>query len=143
MASPAAVRQYLSCWWQLGKSVIDHSPQGTFPLVPALLLTPEGMSVHFESLCDQILEEPERYHLSGTDETIADLLSERWELLPCARCQLPIPIKCIGPQQSPCPCSDSAIWPNPATLPPRLISSHGLRQRITAIGDRIGAHGNT
>jgi hypothetical protein len=74
-------------------------------------------------------------HLSGTSETIANLLSDEWEIVGCARCPMPLPMPIRGVKLSPCPCADLPLWPNAEIPQPRtgVCTTHHLnhlRQRL-------------
>lgn len=99
-------------------------------------------SAEFESCWQRIEAEATHAYLEGTEETIADLLSGRWEIDTCCRCGLPVPMCIRGPVSSgPCPCADLDHWPNDSTLPPRIQSpaSFTPHQRLDQIRDRLSS----
>lgn len=51
-------------------------------------------------------------YLEGMEQTIQDLLSSEWEVVGCARCDMPVPMMLMGTNHSACPCSDLGLWPN-------------------------------
>jgi hypothetical protein len=109
MASPAAVREYLACWFQAGKSIV--SDQGTWR--PERIRQGEGYSSEFLSYWRQMEQRGlHRYYLAGTDVSLEQLCSDCWEIVPCSRCTMPIPVRVAGMTTSPCPCHDLALWPN-------------------------------
>ena len=40
------------------------------------------------------------------------LYTPSWEIMHCARCEMPIPIPTAGINDDTCPCSDLPSWPN-------------------------------
>jgi hypothetical protein len=113
MASTQEVRQYLAHWFQLGKVVqVPNS--------------------------NSIFTQPEAY-LDGTEQTIAELLTDRWDVIDCARCTMPIPLPAVGlPQNSNCTCQDIPTWPNTELPMPRSLSTvetktNDLRQRLAKL----------
>jgi hypothetical protein len=133
MASVQQVKTYLAYWFQLGRGV--WMPGRTTCQKPQQILSDNTYSREFEILWSQ-LQQPAiaaQSHLDGTDQTIAQLLSTGWDIDPCARCGLPIPLKTQGLPISvyTCPCSDMSNLPNLEFLPPREPVSSQLRlQRI-------------
>jgi hypothetical protein len=137
MASEHDVRQYLICWWQLGKSLVHHTPAGDNFIRPDPLLLLDPASPSLAVLWDHIQQAPQDYYLAGTSETLADLLSSRWELVPCAGCQLPIPIRRLGIHTDPCPCHDLQNWPSRDTLPPRTYPPEHLQLRLHTLHNHL------
>jgi hypothetical protein len=121
MASPTEVKHYLSCWFQLGKEVILSDPAGARRIRPNRILSIENLSSEFEECWQTIYAAAHSCALEGTNETIAELLTDRWEITECARCHLSIPLPARGatPEWPPCPCSNLHHWPSFETLPPR------------------------
>ncbi|WP_448563206.1 hypothetical protein [Trichothermofontia sp.] len=111
MATPTEVRKYLACWFQLGKCVFLRNGQGA--LLPDPVIWGDRYSDAFEE-CWQRVTAPDAgdCYLEGTQQTIQQLLDAQWELLPCARCTMPVPICSRGVTSVPCPCSDLQGWPN-------------------------------
>ncbi|MBD2316878.1 hypothetical protein [Phormidium tenue] len=112
MASRTLVKNYVAQWMQMGKTV-TLSTQGEQVRVYKILQG-EKYSPAFNQLWDDIstIKAQEAY-LSGTDQTVSDLLSNKWEIIACARCNLLVPSIDIGPRVPVCcPCSDLPTHPN-------------------------------
>jgi hypothetical protein len=110
MAASQDVKDYLACWFQLGKKVVF--PKTEKSCCPVSVLGSRGYSQEFERLWAEIQQSPQDCYLEGTDQSVKELLSEVWEIVACARCTLPVPaghahIPCPG-----CPCADLDLWPN-------------------------------
>nr|WP_293095068.1 hypothetical protein [Moorena sp. SIO3I6] len=88
MASEQQVKRYLTYWFQLGKKVVMHN--GFLAMQPQSLTNGKHYSQEFETIW-QLAISPETgdCYLEGTDETIADLLTPKWDILPCSRCDMP------------------------------------------------------
>lgn len=130
MATPTEVRQYLAHWFQLGKRIFLRNGQEA--LLPDPVIQGDRYSDAFEE-CWRRITAPEAgdCYLEGTQQTIQQLLAAEWELLPCARCTLPVPVYSHGVNSAPCPCNDLRGWPNldlPLPRPP--ISSRECLQNI-------------
>lgn len=152
MASPQQVRAYLAHWFQLGKPVVFESPQsacsppvqttsaqvGSPTWLPAPIFSQGHYSSPFEACWQQILATGgEGCHLLGTDQTIAELLSPQWDIEPCARCTLPIPLPVRQVASPLCPCSDLPQWPNSDIPAPRAAVDSTAQLGI--LRDRLGA----
>ncbi len=135
MASNQEVRQYLAHWFQLGKTV--NMPDGS-NIFPGRVLQGNTYTIEFEECWQQVLNQPEAY-LDGTEQTIAELLSDRWDLRDCARCTMPIPLPAVGlPQNQSCTCQDMPTWPNTELPLPRSAGmlahkTNDLRQRLATL----------
>jgi len=119
MATVSEIKEYLACWFQLGKGVLFPKTQQTCRPEPVFNLG--GYSTAFESLWQRIQTSPEDCYLQGTNQTVRDLLSGEWEIIVCARCTLPIPTSVTHIPCSLCPCNDLDLWPNlelPLPRPP-------------------------
>ncbi|AOY82908.1 hypothetical protein BJP36_26350 [Moorena producens JHB] len=118
MASEAQVKRYLTYWFQLGKKVVMRN--GFSAMQPQSLTNGKHYSQEFETIW-QLAISPETgdCYLEGTDETIADLLTPKWDILPCSRCDMPVPIKSAGIPPNCCPCFDLSTWPNTELPAPR------------------------
>ncbi|UZQ53834.1 hypothetical protein OOK60_15260 [Trichothermofontia sichuanensis B231] len=130
MATPTEVRQYLAHWFQLGKRIFLRNGQEA--LLPDPVIQGDHYSDAFEE-CWRRITAPEAgdCYLEGTQQTIQQLLAAEWELLPCARCTLPVPIYSRGVNSVPCPCNDLRGWPNLDLPLPRLpISTRECLQNI-------------
>jgi hypothetical protein len=124
MASITQVQKYLAYWFGLGKKVVLSKSNRT--LLPSKLYEGDRYSVEFEACWQYIITHPEENpHLDGTIQTIEDLLSSRWDISPCARCEMPVPIINLGFVSPDCPCADLDNWPNQELPPPRApVNTH-------------------
>jgi hypothetical protein len=118
MASQKEVKRYLAYWFQLGKKIAINN--GAETLLPQPVISVNRYSDAFEE-CWRRITSPESgdCYLEGTHETIAELLSPNWEMSPCARCSMPIPVRNMGMPAELCPCNDVANWPNKEVPQPR------------------------
>ena len=134
MASEQQVKRYLAYWLQLGKRIVMENEN--LPVTVPTVIVGNRYSDEFEKLWQKILSpESENCYLEGTDETIAELLTPVWSLEPCARCQMPIPVKNVGMPPEACPCFDLPWWPNLELPAPREpIAS---QDRLMTIRDRL------
>ncbi|MFN9996157.1 MAG: hypothetical protein ACK54G_10255, partial [Pseudanabaena sp.] len=74
--------------------------------------------------------------LSGTSQTISDLLSSQWEIIACARCNLLVPTIGIGPRTPVCcPCDDLPNHPNLDLVSPHVPVK--LATHLDALCDRL------
>ena len=127
MATAQQVRNYLAYWFQLGKRV--EMPLGA-SLLPRPVVADDRFSPEFEACWQQVSAAPVAY-LAGTDQTIAELLTPAWEIDPCARCAMLVPVKALGLPPENCPCFDLPTWPNTEMPAPRLpVDSAALLRRI-------------
>lgn len=131
MASSEQVKQYLAYWFQLGKRLIFDQGQS---VLPQPVIEGDRYSSEFEACWQQILASGgKNCHLEGTIQTIGELLSEKWELVGCARCGLPVPMLNLGVHSGPCPCFDLPTWPNTDLPQPRLpVDSRSQLDQIRA-----------
>jgi hypothetical protein len=135
MASTHEVRQYLAHWFQLGKTVTI--PNGD-RIAPQRVLINDRYTADFEACWEQVVANDDAY-LEGTVQTIAELLTNRWDVVSCARCTMPIPHPAAGlPQDLNCTCHDLANWPNSNLPVPRGAGAVAdrtlmLRQRLAVI----------
>lgn len=134
MAPEQQVKRYLAYWFQLGKRVLIQN--GGAALKPRSIMAGDRYSDEFESIWQQIISpDSGDCYLEGTEQTIAELLTPVWDLSPCARCQMPVPVRNAGMPAELCPCSDLPTWPNlDLPLPREPINSH---ERLSAISDRL------
>jgi len=111
MASEEQVRQYIAYWFQLGKKVLIHN--GEESLLPSKVIQGDRYSEEFEECWRRMTDlKSGDCYLDGTQETIAQLLTPAWDVNPCGRCSMPIPLKNLGLPALNCPCYDLADWPN-------------------------------
>ena len=134
MASPDQVKQYLSYWFQLGKPLVINN--GQEKLLPQPVIQGDRYSDEFEACWQRIMDfNGENCHLDGTVQTIDELLSPCWDIMSCARCDMPVPMMCLGFKDAPCPCFDLVSWPNMAL--PRPRSPVDSRAQLNQIRDRL------
>ncbi|HEY9887986.1 MAG TPA: hypothetical protein V6D02_06255 [Candidatus Obscuribacterales bacterium] len=133
MASVQKVQTYLAYWFQLGKPVVFEKSQTQ--CLPTPIFEGHRLSLAFEQCWQRILAHAPECFLSGTNESIADLLTDAWEIDGCSRCTMPVPLLVQGIKLSPCPCADLPSWPNDEVPQPReaVCSTHHL----TSIRERL------
>ncbi|GBO56894.1 hypothetical protein APA_5229 [Pseudanabaena sp. lw0831] len=136
MASRTLVKNYVAQWMQMGKAV-SLSAQGEQVHVYKILQG-EKYSPSFNKLWDEIsTTKAHQAYLSGTDQTISDLLNNKWEIIACARCNLLVPSIDMGPRVPVCcPCDDLPSHPNLDSVAPHVpvtLASHldDLCDRLT------------
>ncbi|MFM7363817.1 MAG: hypothetical protein ACKO11_04820 [Cuspidothrix sp.] len=118
MATKNEVKNYLSHWFQLGKRVIAINGKVSF--LPKTIIQGDRYSQEFEECWLQILDPATgECYLDGTQETITELLTPAWEMLPCGRCSMPIALRNMGMPVLLCPCSNLPGWPNTELPAPR------------------------
>jgi hypothetical protein len=127
MASRTLVKNYVAQWMQMGKT-ISLSAQGEQVQIYKILQG-EKYSSSFNKLWDEIsTSKAQEAYLSGTDQTISDLLDNKWEIIACARCNLLVPSVDIGPRKPVCcPCDDIPNHPNLDLVAPHVpvtLASH-------------------
>lgn len=134
MADPTHVKQYLAHWFQLGKRVIVDNGRKT--LFPSPIFSGDRYSIEFEDCWREVLDPANGdCYLEGTEQTIQDLLSSSWDVHPCARCELPVPMKVAGFLAMVCPCHDLENWPNSDLPSPQLPANN--RQHLDRIRQRL------
>lgn len=134
MASEQQVKRYLAYWFQLGKKVVIGNSGSA--VLPQPVIVGDRYSDDFEKIWQLILSpESGDCHLEGTNERIAELLTPKWEIESCVRCEMPVPLINIGLPPELCPCNDLPTWPNTEIPAPREpISNH---TQLRAIRDRL------
>ena len=137
MASVQKVQSYLAYWFQLGKPVVF--PHSQTQCLPSPIFQGSQLSGAFQHCWQTILQNSADSFLRGTDESIADLLSDEWDIVDCARCVMPLPMLVHGIKSSPCPCGDLDSWPNSEVPQPRagVCSSQQLDDIRQRLGDRL------
>jgi hypothetical protein len=135
MASRTLVKNYIAQWMQMGKSV-SLSTQGEQVSIYKILNGEEYSSL-FNKLWDEIsTTKADQAYLDGTDQTIDDLLSDRWEIIGCARCSLLVPSLDLGPRVPVCcPCDDLPSHPNLDLVAPHVPVK--LSTAINGLCDRL------
>ncbi|MEA5616325.1 hypothetical protein VB711_00515 [Cronbergia sp. UHCC 0137] len=135
MATKQEVKEYLAYWFQLGKKVI--AVNGKVSFLPESVIESDRYSQEFEECWSKILSTAVGdCYLEGTQETIAELLTPAWEVLPCGRCEMPVPIRSVGMPVLSCPCNNLPNWPNTELPSPR--SPVSSQDQLMAICDRLG-----
>jgi len=140
MANSQSTKDYIAQWLQLGKQVIV----GNAPVAQVPIRLADGYTPEFENLWRWLASAaiaPQAY-LSGTDQTIAQLLSDRWEILPCARCHtlMPTPAFSVG-SCPPCPCHDLPHLPNlDLVIPHPPVSSQA---QLAQVAERLRSQSAT
>lgn len=110
-AAQEKVKSYLAHWFQLGKRVCIWG--GRHRLLPRPVLQGDHYSQAFEACWSFLISgEAGDCFLEETNETITQLLTQCWEIVPCARCQMPIALPCSGLPPIQCPCVGLRNWPN-------------------------------
>ncbi|MEN9216043.1 MAG: hypothetical protein Q6K90_01820 [Gloeomargarita sp. HHBFW_bins_162] len=130
MASQEAVRHYIACWFQAGKTVVYG--QETWRPIP---VTQAGQySSEFDTLWQEMVQRGlDHYYLAGTDVSLGQLCSGDWEILACSRCAMPVPVKVAGMMTGSCPCADLELWPNlELPLPHGAVDSHTHLAQVQA-----------
>jgi hypothetical protein len=118
MTSQAQVRQYLAFWFQLGKPLVISKKQLT--VLPQPIIVGDRYSPEFEECWQQVMAlEGRDCYLEGTIQTVAELLAPTWDMVLCARCDMPVPMVILGQQDPGCPCDDLPTWPNDQLPQPR------------------------
>ncbi|MGB3238703.1 MAG: hypothetical protein WBB29_10425 [Geitlerinemataceae cyanobacterium] len=134
MATSSQVKQYLAYWFQLGKRAIVRNGQKS--VLPDPVIRGDRYSREFED-CWTLMLSPESgdCYLEGTSQTIQQLLSPEWDLADCPRCEMPVPLREMGAQDTGCPCSDLPTWPNLELPTPR--SPVNTQQHLNNMRSRI------
>ncbi len=138
MASHTDVKKYLAYWFQLGKHVVSDDQQVSYR--PEKVIQGDRFSPEFENCWTEIIErEGKSFYLDGTDQTIAELLSPEWDVVSCARCDMPIPMPQVEIKPHLCPCNDLPGWPNEEIPKPRMpVDSYNhlyhMKKRLHANG---------
>lgn len=134
MASPQQVKDYLASWLQLGKPIrvgLQQEPYSVQQVVQG-----DRYSSEFEALW-QYVQGPEsgECSLDGVVPTVADLLTDQWEITDCSRCQMPVSLPVAGIASPECPCHDLSNWPNTELPQPRTPVDSG--QHLRSIYQRL------
>lgn len=134
MAEEKEVQQYLAYWFQAGKRIILNGGRQAYK--PAIVIQGDRYSDEFQKCWEYVLDKSSGdCFLEGTHQTIQELLSSSWEVTPCARCDMPIPMLVMGVSALGCPCNDIPHWPNSDIPQPR--SPINSRDRLSRIHDRL------
>lgn len=134
MASSAQVKQYLAYWFQLGKKIQVNG--GKEALLPQPVIQGDRYSDEFENCWQRVTAaDAGDCYLEGTSQTVAELLSPAWEVNPCARCEMPVPVPNLGVKSLECPCNDLPSWPDTSIPQPR--SPVSSQAQLSQIRDRL------
>lgn len=136
MASSQEIKNYLASWFQLGKKLVFNDSQKIS--MSDSVVKGDRYSTEFEACWREILaREGKNYYLEGTEPSLHELFSSKWQIRSCARCNMPIPKQELGVQTLSCPCVDFASWPNFELPSPRApINSNS---RMNNIASRLRA----
>lgn len=135
MASTNQVRTYLAYWFQLGKKLVWHN--GETSLLPQPIIQGDRFSAQFEECWQKVISIGGKdCYLEGTNETIEELLSSKWDIDGCAICKMPVAIVNSGIQSLECICSDLDNWPNDQLPAPRSplnnqVQLNRIRERLS------------
>lgn len=111
MASADQVKRYLAHWLQLGRKIYIHN--GDRSLSPHPVIEGNRYSKAFEECWQTLLaEQSGDCYLEDTDQTIAELLTDKWDIILCCRCVMPIPMTIGSMESKTCPCISLSSWPN-------------------------------
>lgn len=141
IANAEWVKGYLAYWFQLGKKVVSRDGQQV--LLPQPIWERNRYSSEFERCWQKILASDQQdFYLEGMEQSLQELLSPRWEIVSCARCEMPVPIKKLGAQSLTCPCYDLPDWPNTELPQPRSpidsqVHLDRLRDRLQAVSTKL------
>lgn len=134
MASEQQVKRYLAYWLQVGKKVVVRN--GEKELQPQQIIAGDRYSQEFEELWQYLISsESGDCYITGTSQTIAELLTSKWDVEPCSRCDMPVPLFNVGSPPESCTCSDLSNWPNTDLPQPR--EPVNTQDRLRAIHQRL------
>jgi hypothetical protein len=134
MASLLEVKQYLAHWFQLGRKVYVYN--GDLALLPTKIFANTNYSAEFEQCWQLILADRSGdCYLEDTTQTIEELLTPKWDLVDCARCQMSVPLQVAGMPPDNCPCVNLPHWPNNEV--PLPVSQVALQSKLASIQDRL------
>jgi hypothetical protein len=139
MATREQVKLYLAYWFQLGKRVLLKNGEEAWQPQPVFF--GNRYSYEFETCWQQMLE-PDNgdCYLEGTEQTIQQLLTPVWDIVECAKCEMPVPMSHRGYLSSSCPCFDLPSWPNLELPLPRQPANNrqsllNICRRLQKLGD--------
>jgi len=134
MASPYAVKKYLAYWFQVGKKLIISDQNRA--IIPLKVIEGDRFSGEFEEYWQLVTNSNTGdCYLEGTNYTIMELLSPKWEITDCPRCEMPIPMVEVGIQNTSCVCNDLDNWPNNELPSPREPINN--QQRLNKIRESL------
>ena len=136
MATTTQVKNYLAYWFQLGKQVVTDD--GRIHYRPETVIAGDRFSPAFEACWTEILQTAGKgCHLEGTDQTIDELLSSKWDVINCARCDMLVPTPEVALEPVLCPCNDLPSWPNEELPKPRLPVDS--QRQLSAMSARLSS----
>jgi hypothetical protein len=125
MATELDLKNFVACWMQLGKGV--YQPTGEL-IHLAKVLQGEQYNPEFETLWQDLSSFGlQNVYLEGTSVSLSALNTELWEIVPCARCTMPVALPIGNTASCICPCHDLQGWPNselPTPRPPVANKAH-------------------
>lgn len=128
LTPPDPIKAYLAHWFQLGKKLYIKS--GQTQLCPNPILVPGGYSPEFEACWAYINSGlAGDCYLEGTEETIAQLQQQSWDITRCARCEMPVALPQNGLPPTICPCAGLENWPNLDLPSPRIPANNQTELR--------------
>ncbi len=135
MATSQDIKGFIAQWLQLGKGV--EKIDGTVFYKPAKVLDCHGYSREFEDWWQEFELNPQKWALSGSTQPLSALYSPKWEIVGCARCDMPIPMQVAGVNDRDCPCHDLMCWPNLELPHPHIPAD--AENRLSQIHKRLNA----
>jgi hypothetical protein len=132
MASSEQVKRYIASWLQLGRTIAIDNSSGTVTLSANKVVEGDKYTREFESIWQQVSGlNSQNSYLEGTSEPIAQLLTPRWEIVPCSVCNMLVTAPQVGIKIATCPCHDLPSWPdNSVPVPTGAINSQVTLQEI-------------
>jgi hypothetical protein len=125
MASELELKNFVACWMQLGKGI--YQPSGQLIHLDTVVQG-EEYSETFETLWNQLNQRGlQNVYLEGTSISLRALNTGLWEIVPCARCTMPVALPVGDTASCICPCHDLTTWPNnelPVPRPPVHNKTH-------------------
>jgi hypothetical protein len=125
MASELELKNFVACWMQLGKGIQRTSGQS---IHLDQVIQGEDYSEAFKAFWNQWTEDGlQNVYLEGTSVSLSALNTALWEIVPCARCTMPVALPIGDVASCICPCHDLADWPNnelPTPRPPVSNKTH-------------------
>lgn len=125
MASKTQVKHYLALWFQLGHAAVTNTHKPS-KICPQPVFQQSQYSPEFESAWSEINHRAADFYLEGTSTAIAELLSNSWDIIPCANCVMPVPASVFGEPAKACPCHKLEAWPNTHLPAPKLPADNKL-----------------
>ena len=127
MATSAKIKSFLASWLQLGKAIEYHGGENKFQ--PDRILSIDGYSQEFEDWWSEFKADSQHWFLAGSHHPLSELFEAEWDIESCSRCDMPIPLRVAGINDSNCPCADLITWPNLELPQPRAPKNTGQNLR--------------